>query len=72
MGLVIIETNQILNAKGYLDWYNHFLDQKELGLILLPPGFKATYVPDDVEIKMEEAFKEEEKNECNSKRDMDY
>lgn len=60
MGLVIIETNKILNTKGYVDWYNHLLDQKTLGLILLPPGFKATYVPDDVEIKMEDENKDGE------------
>lgn len=63
MGLVIIEVKRILKTKEFCDWYNHFLDQKELGLILLPPGFTATYIPDDVEIKMEETFKEEEKNE---------
>ena len=54
MGLVIIEVNRLIKTKDYCDWYNHFLGQKTLGLILLPPGFKATYVPDDVEIKMEE------------------
>lgn len=58
MGLVIIEVKRLLKIKEFCDWYNHFLDQKELGLILLPPGFTATYVPDDVEIKMEEKNKE--------------
>lgn len=65
MGLVIIKTNKILNAKGYLDWYNRFLAQKQVGVILLPPGFTATYIPDDVEIKMEE---EDESD----KRDLHY
>lgn len=54
MGLVIIETDRILTAKKYLDWYNRFLAQKQVGVILLPSGFTATYVPDDVEIKMED------------------
>lgn len=54
MSVVIIKANRLLKTKEFCDWYNHFLDQKDLGLILLPPGFTATYIPDDVEIRMED------------------
>lgn len=53
MSLVIIKTIFNAKPKEYDQVYKSFCEQKEQGVILLPPGFEATYVPDDVEIKME-------------------
>lgn len=54
MSLVIIKTIFIPKPKDYDQMYKAFCEQKERGVILLTPGFEATYVPDDVEIKMED------------------
>lgn len=54
MSLVIIKANYFMKPKEYDEIYKAFCKEKEQGVILVPLGFEATYVPDDVEIKMEE------------------
>lgn len=54
MSIVIIKANYITKPREYDEIYKAFCKEKEKGVILLPYGFEATYVPDDVEIKMEE------------------
>ena len=54
MSLVIIKADFLMKPKEYDETYKAFCKEKEQGVILLPYGFEATYVPDDVEIKMEE------------------
>lgn len=54
MSLVIIKADFLMKPKEYNETYKAFCKEKECGVILLPYGFDATYVPDDVEIKMEE------------------
>lgn len=54
MSLVIIRTAFTVKPTKYDQMYELFCKQKEHGVILLPPGFEAIYVSDDVEIKRDD------------------
>lgn len=49
--ILIIKSDMIL--KNYNDIYEGFVNQKAHGVVLLPAGFEAIVVPEDVEIKMD-------------------
>ena len=53
-GLLVLQCPWVIKPSAYEDTYNSFLQQKAMGVVLLPPGYKALYIPKDVEIKMEE------------------
>lgn len=60
--ILVIKGNLYLNRKQYEETYESFVNQKAIGVVLLPSGFEAIVVPEDVEIKME-PYKESELDE---------
>ena len=50
--ILLIKCNMFLNSKAYKELYEGFVNQKATGVVLLPPGYEAIMVPEDVEIKM--------------------
>lgn len=51
--VLVIKCNVVLKPKHYEDIYTNFVNQKAMGVVVLPLGFEATVVPDDVTIIME-------------------
>lgn len=51
--VLVIKSNRIIKPKDYENIYETFVNQKACGVVLLPPGFEAIFVPNDVEIRME-------------------
>ena len=50
--ILVIKCDLFLNNKTYKELYEGFVNQKATGVVLLPPGYEAIVVPEDVEIKM--------------------
>lgn len=51
--LLVITTKHKLSGRDYERYYNAFVEEKAMGTILLPLGFEASVVPDDIRIKLE-------------------
>lgn len=51
--LLVITTKYKLSAKDYERYYDAFIEEKAMGTVLLPLGFEASVVPDDIRIKFE-------------------
>ena len=51
--ILVIRSNAIFSHKHYKEFLQTFTEQKAKGTVLLPPGFEAIVVPDDMEIKVE-------------------
>lgn len=60
MSCLVIKTNMLLKEKELDSYYHAFVNMKAMGVVILPAGFEALYVPDDVEVKMEAENKEDE------------
>lgn len=50
--LLVIKVNIFQKRRDYEEVYKTFLEQKKMGLIVLPPYCEALVVPKDVEIKI--------------------
>ena len=63
--LLIIKCPSSLN-QGYINFlYKKFISQKAKGLIMLPAGFEAVYIPHDCEVVIEtEEDRENDQIEC--------
>lgn len=63
--LLIIKCPSSLNQEEINFLYKKFIVQKAKGLIMLPAGFEAVYIPHDCEIVMEtEKDRNDEQTEC--------
>lgn len=52
--VLVIKVSYFLKRSQMDQLYKSFVEQKNLGVVLLPPGFEATVVPSDVKIVVEE------------------
>lgn len=50
--LLVIKINIFQKRRNYEEVYKSFLEQKKLGLIVLPPYCEVLVVPNNVEIKI--------------------
>lgn len=51
--ILVIKCNYNLNSKDFLQIRDNFITMKAEGTVMLPLGFDAVVVPDDIEIKFE-------------------
>lgn len=72
MSCLVVKTNMLLKEKELDDYYHAFINMKAMGVVLLPAGFEALYVPDDVEVKMEAENKENEWNYFTDKKPTEF
>lgn len=47
-GLLVLQCPWNIKPSEYGDAYTLFFQQKAMGVVLLPPGYKALYIPKDV------------------------
>ena len=57
--VLVIKVPYFLSKSKMQQFYKSFVEQKNLGVVLLPAGFEAAVVPSDVKIVVEDANKEE-------------
>lgn len=57
--ILVVKVNMFCRAKELNDIRNYIFNQKESGVVILPPYCEAVVVPEDVEIRVEESFKKE-------------
>lgn len=51
--LLLIKCNVSLSYENFEELYNHLMDQKERGLIIIPSYCEALIVPDEIKIKVD-------------------
>lgn len=54
--ILVIKVNAVLRADEFKDIQKYIQNQKETGIIVLPPFCDAQIVPDDVQIRIENWF----------------
>ena len=51
--ILIIKCPYYLTEKDHKEMYEQFLFEKFKGLVVLPPGYEAVYIPHDCEVVLE-------------------